>query len=158
MLCCVFLSCLNCLFFFFVSVSLTPPLSALHFGHPITRRSRSSHSIQSCSIQCGLSRSHSNYILSRFQSCCSAECCFQTFLGPPPNLIPDITECHLLRKDAFLSSISIPVSSCHCYETKQTEKYLLLPGRDRGQLLYHVIYMQIIQHREHIDKISLHLI
>lgn len=58
----------------------------------------------------------------------------------------------------FLSSISAHVSLCHRYETKQTEKYLLLPGRGWGDLLYHVIYMQIIQRGEHIDKISLHLI
>lgn len=34
------------------------------------------------------SNSYSNYILRCLQSCLSAKCCFQTFPGPAPNLIP----------------------------------------------------------------------
>lgn len=75
------------IFFLFLSAS-PPSLSALHFGHPITRRSSYSDFIQSSLIQSGPSNSHSNYILNCLQSRRSAKCCFQTVLGPPPNLIP----------------------------------------------------------------------
>lgn len=75
------------IFFLFLSAS-PPSLSALHFGHPITCRSSHSDFIQSNPIQSGPSNSHSNYILNCFQSRRSAKCCFQTVLGPPPNLIP----------------------------------------------------------------------
>lgn len=87
---CYFLSlstCLSvCLFFLFLSAS--PPLLCQHFTLDI--QLLAGHSIVipfSAGLSARASNSHSNYILGCLQSCRSAKCCFQTFLGPPPNLI-----------------------------------------------------------------------
>lgn len=72
---------LSLVFIYLFSLSDPPPVSTLlwtsNYDQVITAWFRSARA----------SDSYSNHILVCLRSRCSAKCCFQKFLGPPPNLI-----------------------------------------------------------------------
>lgn len=73
-------------------LSASPPLRCQHFTVDI--QLLAGHSIvipfRAAPFSVGPSNSHSNYNPGCLRSWRPANCCFQTFLGPPPNLIPQI--------------------------------------------------------------------
>lgn len=91
-ICCYFLSLSPCLTVCSLFLSASPPLRCQHFTVDI--QLLAGHSIvipfRAAPFSVGPSNSHSNYNPGCLRSWRSANCCFQTFLGPPPNLIPQI--------------------------------------------------------------------